>query len=113
MNIRRLLLLCACVLLVASCATTRPQEAAAPSADPKPAIASIRLCQTTFEQLRAQLGEPSRDGIIHRKRVVTWITALNPLVRYLGVLLNDKGVVVDMYWDVPTEIVWEPVDQCR
>ena len=112
MNIHRLLSACTCGLLVAGCATTRPQQPAARIVDPTPVIATIHVCQTTFEQLRAQLGEPSRNGIIHRQRVVTWITALSPLVRYLGVLLNDNGVVVDMYWDIPTEIVWEPADQC-
>lgn len=31
---------------------------------------------------------------------------------FLGVLINGHGVVVDLYWDVPTEVPWAPTDQC-
>jgi len=28
-------------------------------------------------------------------------------------LLDARGVVTDLYWDIPTEIPWVPTDQCR
>lgn len=78
-----------------------------------PAIArSIVLCRTTETDLRSQLGNPTRDGIFHRQRVMSWITGSDSPVKYLAVLFDDRGVVVDLYWDIPTEIPWQPVNQC-
>ena len=73
---------------------------------------SVVLCQTTITQLQDQLGQPSRDGRLGDKRVVTWVTEWDPLTRYLGVALSPSGTVVDVYWDVPTEIPWVPVNRC-
>jgi hypothetical protein len=28
------------------------------------------------------------------------------------VLIDDRGIVTDLYWDVPTEIPWAPSNQC-
>lgn len=83
-----------------------------PSIDGAPIARSIVLCKTTLAELRAQLGEPTRVGILHKDHLVSWITEYDPLPRYLAVLLNDHDVVTDMYWDVPTEIPWVPTNQC-
>lgn len=73
---------------------------------------SIGLCKTSETDLRGQLGPPSRDGLLHGARVLTWITEAESPHRYLGVLLDTDGVVVDVYWDIPTESPWIPTDQC-
>ena len=73
---------------------------------------SIVLCKTTEAELRQRLGEPTRDGRLHDSRVMSWITQWDGPTRYLAVLLDGRGVVVDVYWDVPTEIPWTPTDQC-
>jgi hypothetical protein len=97
---------------LASCATsTESLEKTIPNG---PAIArSVILCQTTFAQLREQLGQPSRDGRLGEKRIVTWVTEWDPLTRYLGVALDPNGTVVDVYWDIPSEIPWVPANRCQ
>ncbi len=109
------------VLLVAGCAhssATAGRAAATPAAVTDPTVfrnvaRSVVLCKTTEADLRRRLGEPARDGILHGARVMSWIATHEPLTRYLAVLLDDRGVVVDVYWDIPTEIPWTPADQCR
>jgi hypothetical protein len=103
------------VSLLAGCA--HPNVAtSAPAVDStsvfRTAARSVVLCKTTEADLRHQLGEPTRDGILHGARVVSWIARWDSPTRYLAVLLNDRGVVVDVYWDIPTEIPWVPTDQC-
>jgi hypothetical protein len=44
---------------------------------------------------------------------MSWVTRWDSPARYLAVLLDDRGVVVDLYWDIPTEVPWVPTDQCR
>ncbi|MBC7988132.1 MAG: hypothetical protein H7Y19_00935 [Luteimonas sp.] len=77
------------------------------------AAKSVVLCETTLSDLESRLGAPTRDGLLHASRVVSWITAWDPLVRYLAVQVNQEGVVTDLYWDVPSEIPWTPTDQCH
>jgi hypothetical protein len=43
---------------------------------------------------------------------MNWIVQAESPGRYLGVLLDSRGVVVDLYWDIPTEVPWLPADQC-
>jgi len=100
------------VLFVTGCAlsvTAKPK----PIVDVRSVVNSITLCSTTESELRRKLGEPYRDGILHRSRVVNWIAQWDSPTRYLAVLLDDRGVVVDVYWDIPTEVPWVPKDQCR
>lgn len=73
----------------------------------------VVLCQSKIADLTAQLGPPSRDGKLGSSRVVTWIVELEPLVRYLGVLADANDTVVDIYWNLPTEIPWVPTDRCH
>lgn len=94
-----------CVSVAASKETTAKIDAA-------PVARAIVLCTTTLDDLRRQLGDPTRDGRLHGQHVVSWITAWDPLVRYLAVLVDARGVVVDLYWDVPTEVTWVPTSQC-
>lgn len=87
----------------------------AQSTSPQISLADVRtveLCRTTEAELRSKFGEPSRDGLLHDKRIMSWLIQTEPLTRYLGVLLDGRGVVVDLYWDVPTEVPWVPVSQC-
>ena len=99
-------------LLAGGCAHAEKAPAVAPI-DGGAVARSIVLCKTTEADLRRQLGEPTRDGRLHDSRVMSWITQWDRPTRYLAVLLDDRGVVVDVYWDVPTEIPWSPTDHCR
>jgi hypothetical protein len=73
---------------------------------------SVVVCQTTEADLRRDLGEPSRDGILHGARVLTWIIPGTSSARYLAVLVDTRGVVADLYWDIPTAVPWTPTNQC-
>lgn len=104
----------ALVLPVAGCAhSNSPSDARAdrvPQA--RAAVESIVLCKTTEGELRRMLGPPTRDGKLHGQRIVSWIVQWDSPARYLAVLVDARGVVVDAYWDVPTEVPWTPADQC-
>ena len=100
------------LVLVAACASSDPAPPTLP-ADANVVARSVVLCSTTLEELRARLGEPTRDGLFHRARVVSWISSWDSPAKYLAVMLDERGVVVDLYWDIPTEIPWTPTDQCR
>lgn len=71
-------------------------------------------CTTTEAQLRKRLGAPTRDGRLHAGRVLSWMAGEDAggIVRYLAVLVDASGTVVDVYWDLPTEIPWQPQDRC-
>ena len=101
--------------MAAGCASAHPPAAprSTPIADVRAVARSIVLCQTTEAELRQKLGEPSRDGIVHDVHVESWLISTETLTRYLAVRLDAKGVVVDLYWDVPTEIPWVPTDLCQ
>lgn len=100
-------------LLLGGCAGARPPGAAPPARPSADALArGVVLCTTTEADLRRDLGAPTRDGRLGRSRVLSWITSEATVVRYLAVLLDARGVVVDLYWDLPTEIPWTPVDRC-
>jgi hypothetical protein len=73
---------------------------------------SVVVCQTTEAELRRQLGEPSRDGILHGARILTWIIPGTSAARYLAVLVDSRGIVTDLYWDIPTAVPWAPANQC-
>jgi hypothetical protein len=74
---------------------------------------SVVLCHTTDSTLLRQLGRPSRDGVLHRGRVMSWMSPNDSLTRYVAVLLDSAGTVVDLYWDVPTQVPWVPTNQCQ
>lgn len=100
------------VLLLAGCATV-------PSGEEKPipnggdVARSVVLCKTNVAELENQLGTPSRDGVLGTSRVMTWIVAWDPLVKYLGVMADADGTVTDLYWNLPSEIPWSPVNRCK
>jgi len=73
---------------------------------------SVVVCQTTEADLRRDLGQPSRDGMLHGARVLTWIIPETESVRYLAVLVDARGVVGDLYWDIPSAVPWTPTNQC-
>lgn len=73
----------------------------------------IVLCKSTYKELEQGLGKPSRDGLLGNDRIVTWIVEWKPLIRYLGVMVDNQDVIVDRYWNVPSEIVWAPTNRCR
>lgn len=73
---------------------------------------SVVLCKTTADSVRRLLGEPTRDGLLHGARVMSWTTRLQSPEVFLAVLVDSRGVVADLYFDVPTEVPWVPTDQC-
>jgi hypothetical protein len=73
---------------------------------------SVVVCQTTEAELRLQLGEPSREGIIHGARVLTWIIPGTSSARYLAALVDERRIVTDLYWDIPPAVPWVPTNQC-
>jgi hypothetical protein len=101
-------------LLLAGCAHSGggPATSAKPSLDAGAAARSVVLCQTTEAELRRLLGKPTRDGILHKAHIMSWILRPDSPAGYLAVLLDEHGVVVDLYWDIPTEVPWVPTDQC-
>ncbi|HEV7783939.1 MAG TPA: hypothetical protein VGQ28_01315 [Thermoanaerobaculia bacterium] len=102
------------LLLAAGCAHSGASPATSPKAslDIVAAARSVVLCKTTETELRRLLGAPTRDGILHKAHIMSWILRSETPVGYLAVLLDERGVVVDLYWDIPTEIPWVPADQC-
>ncbi|HEU0053234.1 MAG TPA: hypothetical protein VFQ39_08645 [Longimicrobium sp.] len=90
-----------------------PQSSSPEPVDRRAIARAVALCTTTEAELRAALGEPTRDGIIRRDRILSWIIADGSVVSYLAVLVDARGVVVDRVWDVPTEVPWTPADQCK
>ncbi|HLM68002.1 MAG TPA: hypothetical protein VK358_10770 [Longimicrobium sp.] len=101
------------VALLAGCARAAGPSAPAPAqANGRAVAAAVVLCTTTEAELRRALGEPTRDGRLRDARVLSWIVGEDDVVSYLAVLLDARGVVVDLYWDLPTEIGWAPADQC-
>jgi hypothetical protein len=73
---------------------------------------SIVVCQSNEADLRQRLGPPTRDGLLHRERVLSWLTRDESPPKYLAVLLDRNGLVVDVYWDIPTEVPWVPTNHC-
>ncbi len=103
------------IALSTGCATVAPRQDVPderPIAAGASAARAVALCTTRVDELERRLGTPSRDGRLGRTRVVTWIVDWEPLVRYLGVLVDAGGTVVDVVWDLPSEIAWTPVDRC-
>ncbi len=73
---------------------------------------SVELCRTAATEITQRLGTPSRDGRLGTHRVMTWIVAWEPLVRTFGVLVDSRGTVVDLIWDLPSEVPWTPANRC-
>ena len=112
------------VVALAGCAHEQRADSASTTTPPPPALSTVRdvatrlvVCQTTEAELRRQLGPPYRDGRIAEGRVLSWLPAGdNDSKHYLAVLVRgsgDSALVVDEYFDVPTEIVWTPTDRCH
>lgn len=106
----------ACSALV-SCATLHEREDGRDPDDPPitgmPDASKFTLCKTTYADLVGLMGNPSRDGRIHRARVATWVYELEPMERYIGVLFDENNIAVDVYWNMPTEVIWSPTNQCK
>jgi len=88
-------------------------ESEAPITNGAEIARSVQICETSVASLEARLGRPSRDGRLGRTRVVTWIVEWDPLVKYLGVMADDAGTVVDVYWNLPSEVQWSPANRCK
>jgi hypothetical protein len=74
-------------------------------------VERIELCKTTETDLRASFGASMRDGRLGRHRVQSWVLGKDPEL-ILAVLLDGRGVVVDLYWDAPGAVSWVPRDEC-
>ncbi len=102
------------LLALSGCASTEEEGAEAPAVPGAlQVVESVELCRTTLAELRNKLGTPSRDGRLGKATVVTWILEWEPLAKYLGVMANDAGTVVDVAWNLPSEVPWTPTDRCR
>ena len=75
-------------------------------------VARVELCRTTEKELREGFGPPLRDGRLGAARVLSWRLAGGDVERILAVLLDRRGVVVDLYFDVPGVVDWAPRDLC-
>lgn len=114
----RLLLIATAAL--AGCVSARPADTSpvdgaaidGAAIDGAAVARSVVLCTSTEADLRARLGAPTRDGRLHGERVLSWITGEDGVVHFLAVLLDARGTVVDLYWDLPSEIPWVPASQC-
>lgn len=106
-------LLIAALLTLAGCAGT-PEEEDGERPIPRGAeiARSVQLCRTPLSELTEKLGPPSRDGKLGDVRVITWIVEWDPLTRFLGVVVNDAGIVADVYWNLPSEVPWQPANRC-
>lgn len=100
------------VLFLSGCATAPPDEEQ-PIANGAEVARSVVLCQTIVADLETQLGTPDRDGVLGTSRIMTWIVAWEPLTKYLGVMADESGTVTDLYWNLPSEIPWSPVNRCK
>lgn len=102
------------LLALCGCASVPGLERAEPTIANGEAIArGVQLCKSSVAALETQLGRPSREGRLGRMRVVTWIVEWDPLVKYLGVMADDAGTVVDVYWNLPSEVTWSPTNRCK
>lgn len=101
------------ILGLAGCATISSDSEEQPIANGEAIARAVELCKTTIADLQAQLGEPSRDGVLGTSRILTWVVAWDPLVKYLGVLADQQGTVVDVYWNLPSEVQWSPTNRCQ
>ena len=101
------------LLILTGCASVPEDNGEHPIANGTEVAKSVELCKTTIQQLEHQLGQPSRDGLLGRTRIVTWVVAWDPLTKYLGVMADDAGIVVDVYWNLPSEVQWSPVNRCK
>jgi hypothetical protein len=77
------------------------------------AASAIVLCKTTEAEVRAAMGgaRPFRDGRVHAGRVLSWVATSSP-ERFLAVLVDDHGIIVDLIWDAPGAVSWDPRSQC-
>ncbi|MBN8481227.1 MAG: hypothetical protein J0L88_06495 [Xanthomonadales bacterium] len=108
----RLMVAAAFVACSAGCASVPKDDVEKVIPDGEAVARSVMLCRTQVSELQARLGTPSRDGLIGSARILTWVVAWDPLVRYLGVMADASGTVVDMTWDLPSEVTWSPQDHC-
>lgn len=103
-------------VFVLSILTACRGEVPTPNQDPLPdlrgAAEQVVLCETADSTLRRTLGPPTREGLLHDERVLSWLDPSSSPTRYLAVLRDSKGTVVDIYWDIPTEVPWVPTNQC-
>lgn len=108
----RSVLLAATLAALSGCASAG--GAAPERPDPRPRVEAIALCTSTEADLRRDFGPPTRDGRLRDARILSWITGEggDGVTHYLAVMLDARGRVVDLYWDLPTEIPWSPGDQC-
>lgn len=101
------------LIALTGCASVPDDNGEHPIPDGAEIARSVELCKSNIADLQARLGAPSRDGVLGRSRVMTWIVAWEPLVEYLGVMADDSGTVVDLYWNLPSEVTWSPANRCK
>jgi len=79
-------------------------------------IPRVELCKTTEADVRRAFGEPSRVGLLHGWRLLTWrrpprVSSSDDAIPFIG-WFDDRGVLVDACYDPPGAVNFVPVDQC-
>ena len=102
------------VVIAASCAhsTNSPDDVTSTARVDR--LAGFELCKSTFDDARAVLGEPYRDGRAHRLRVVTWkiAPAGSRKAEPLAIAFRADGVAVDWCYDTPGIVYCDLADRC-
>ncbi len=79
------------------------------------AVGQLALCRSTFDEAKAALGIPYRDGLAHRLRVASW--KITPRAQReavpLVIAFRGDGVAVDLCYDLPGLVHCELKDQCE
>jgi hypothetical protein len=99
------------ILAMAACGARPTAVAPAVGPDVRAKVAQVVLCSTTEAELRGWFGAPIRDGRRGRLRIQDWLLGEHP-ERVLAVVLDDRGVIVDLDWDTPVGASWLPANLC-
>jgi hypothetical protein len=97
--------------LVGCTHSSSPAQPRMPLDDARNKVGTIELCKTTEQEVLASFGPAMRDGRQGTFRVRSWLIGKDP-ERILVVILDGHGRVVDLSWDTPGVVKWEPRDQC-
>jgi hypothetical protein len=105
------------MLALSACATSGGEERVSPDDAPATAavdkLGEIAMCESTYDNVVAALGQPYRDGVAHKLRVVSW--KISPGVEReptSAVIAFKDNVAVDICYDLPGMVACELADHC-
>ena len=108
------------VLVAASCATSGEGGGGSVSVDDAPstadvsALEKIQMCTSTFDDAKAALGEPYRDGVANKLHIAAWKLrpGNNRESEPAVIAFNNDGVAVDICYDIPGMVKCDLQDRC-